>query len=592
MTWEMGFVFVVIVVALVLFVTGRYPIDQVAIAIPVVLLVGGVLSPAQAVSGFSNPATVTVAAMLILGLGLVKTGAVAVLARWAFTAPLGSPRTRLMLLCVLVAGVSPFVNNTAVVVVFLPVFLSLAHQDGAAPSRYLMPLSFAAILGGTVALIGTSTNLVIFGIAESHGLTGFSMFTIAPLGVPCVVAGLLYLFTFGGKLIPERVGEADLSGKYQVHQFLAELAVQPDSPAVGRSLGELAWRERYGVSIIGIDRGGQSIWAPGPECPLSGDDVLYAKGTPQQLLGLSGAERLDRPDRKVKSAIDFVSEKARLMEVMAGPKCALVTHTLAEVRFQQRYNATVLAVHRHGVTIREDVENLRLCFGDLLLVHGSRSALGALATEPGFLPLRLVEAPPPDRLHPVIAACILLAVVVVAATGALPIVTSALVGVALMVFTGCVRMDEIYSELDWSVVFLLAGLLPLGIAMEASGAAEWIVLGLMQRLGQASPVTVIAGLYLVTVLLTGVMSNVATAVVVAPIALVTAAELGINPYALLVTIMFGASASFMTPVGYQTNTLIYGPGGYRFGDFLKVGLPLNAILAVVVTVLVPVLWPS
>jgi di/tricarboxylate transporter len=555
MTWEIGFVFIVILLALVLFVTGRYPVDQVAIAIPVVLLLGGAISPADAVSGFSNPATVTVAAMLVLGLGLEKTGAVAVLARWAFTAPLGVARTRLAILCLLVAGLSPFVNNTMVVVVFLPVFLSLAYQEGVAPSRYLMPLSFAAILGGTVTLIGTSTNLVVFGIAESHGLTGLSMFSIAPLGLACLAVGWLYLFTLGQRLIPDRVGESDLSGKYHVRRFLAELAAKPDSPAIGQSLGDLAWRERYGVSIIGI-------------------------------------QRLGRPARTVKSALDFISENARLMEVMIGPNCPLATQTLADARFQQRYGAAVLAVNRQGTTIREDVEHLRLGFGDLLLVHASLPALDALAAEPGFVPLRLVESASAHRIHPLTSVSILLAVVAVAATGLLPIMTSALAGVVLMVFTGCVRMDEMHAELDWSVVFLLAGLLPLGIAMEASGAAEWVVLGLMNTLGEATPATVIAGLYGITVLLTAVMSNVATAVVLAPVALATATELQMSPYALLVTIMFGASASFMTPVGYQTNVLIYGPGGYRFGDFLKVGIPLTLLVGIVVVLLVPVLWPG
>ena len=592
MTWEIGFVFVVVAVALVLFVTERYPIEQVALAIPVVLLLGRIITPVEAVSGFSNTATVTVAAMLILGLGLVKTGVIAAIARWALTAPLGRPRTRLVILCLVVAAVSPFLNNTAVVVVFLPVFLSLAYQEGEAPSRYLMPLSFAAILGGTVTLVGTSTNLVVYGIALNHGLTELSMFSIAPLGLVYLAVGMVYLFTVGRRLIPKRMGAADLSGKYQVRQFLAELAVQSGSPAIGRSLGELRWRELYGVSILGLGRGDRSVWAPGPERRIVEGDILYAQGTPQQLLRLSRTERLDPPARRAKSAIDFISENARLMEVMIGPHCTLAGHTLGEVRFQQRYDAMVLAIQRHGVTIRDKLENLRLGFGDLLLVHGPVTALDALASEPGFVPLRMVEAPVRDRPRALVSVGILLAVVASATAGILPIMPAALTGVVAMVFTGCVRLDEIYAELDWMVVFLLAGLLPLGIAMESTGAAAWIVNSVTAGLDRLTPPAVIAVFYLVTALLTAVMSNAATAVVISPLALITATQLGMSPYALLVTIMFGASASFMTPMGYQTNVLIYGPGGYRFTDFLKVGTPLTIILGIVTTLLIPILWPS
>jgi di/tricarboxylate transporter len=592
MTWEIGFVFVVIAVALVLFVSERYPIDQVALAIPVVLLVGGIISPAEAVSGFSNTATITVAAMLILGLGLVKTGVIAAIARWALTAPLGPPQMRLAILCLVVAGTSPFLNNTAVVVVFLPVFLSLAYQEGEAPSRYLMPLSFAAILGGTVTLVGTSTNLVVYGIAESHGLSELTMFSIAPLGLVYLAAGMLYLFTVGRWLIPRRMGAADLSGKYQVRQFLAELAVQSGSSAIAKSLGELKWRERYGVSILGLGRGDRSVWAPGSERRIVEGDILYAQGTPQQLLALSRRESLDPPARRAKSAIDFISENARLMEVMIGPHCTLAEHTLGETRFQQRHGAMVLAIQRHGVTIRDKLESLRLAFGDLLLVHGPVPALDALAEEPGFVPLRMVGVPVRDRPRALVSVAILVGVVAAATTGLVAIMPAALIGVVLMVFSRCVRLDEIYSEMDWMVVFLLAGLLPLGIAMETTGAAAWLVTAISHSLGQVAPAAVIAGIYVITALLTAVMSNVATAVVVAPIALFVASQLGMNPYALLITVMFGASASFMTPMGYQTNVLIYGPGGYRFTDFLKVGTPLTIILGILTTLLVPVFWPS
>ncbi|MEJ2370291.1 MAG: SLC13 family permease, partial [Gemmatimonadales bacterium] len=297
----------------------------------------------------------------------------------------------------------------------------------------------------------------------------------------------------------------------------------------------------------------------GPERRIVEGDILYAQVTPQQLLALSRSERLDPPARRAKSAIDFISENARLMEVMIGPHCTLAGHTLGEDRFQQRHGAVVLAIQRHGVTIRDKLESLRLAFGDLLLVHGPVSALDALAEEPGFVPLRMVGLPVRDRPRALFSVGILLGVVVSAATGLLEIMPAALIGVVLMVFTRCVRLDEIYAELDWMVVFLLAGLLPLGIAMETTGAAAWLVSTLSHSLGRVAPTAVIAGVYLITALLTGVMSNVATAVVVAPITLFVATQLGMNPYALLITVMFGASASFMTPMGYQCSFRFSGP---------------------------------
>jgi di/tricarboxylate transporter len=592
LTFEIGFVFAVVVAALVLFATERFRVDQVALTVPVVLMLAGVIDAEGAVAGLSSPATVTVAAMLVLSLGLTQTGAVDAISRWALRAPLGGPTTRLLAVCLLVASVSPFLNNTAVVVVFLPVFLALARHMGEPNSTVLIPLSFSAILGGTVTLMGTSTNLIVDGMARSRGFDELSMFSIAPLGLIYLAVGMAFLFTFGRRLLPRREAPPDLSDKYQVRSFITELRVEDASPLAGRTLGELGWGERYGVSVLGIQRESRAISAPGARRPIRAGDILLVRGDTKALLELARDEKLSTPSKRTGPTLALQGNDAKLVELLVAPHSHIAGRTLQEVHFHQRHAAVVLAIQHQGRTVHERLSNVRLAVGDLLLVHGSAGALAALADDPGFVPLGEVARPVVARPRAPVAVAILAGVVAAAGTGLVSILAAGLVGVVVMVFTGCVRIEEIYEDLDWSVVFLLAGLIPLGIAMDDTGAAAWIGEIVADLLGPLPPIAAVAGFYLITTLLTEVMSNNATAVVLTPIALVTAADLGMNAYALLVAVMFGASASFMTPVGYQTNTLVYGPGGYRFADFLKVGAPLNFILLVTASLLIPVFWPS
>lgn len=592
MTFDMWFTLGVALSVLVLFAADRLRPDQVAMAVPVFLLLGGVLPPSEAVSGLSSPATVTVAAMLVLGLGLRKTGLVAQIGHWARTAPLGGKGMRLFILCLVVAGLSPFLNNTAVVMVFLPVFVALAEHADEPASRYLIPLSFVAILGGTVTLVGTSTNLVVHGMAVTRGYDELSMFSIAPLGLISLAVGLVYLFTIGRAWLPRRDRPPDLSRKYDVRRFVTELEVSQESPALGRSLGELRWGERYSVSVLGIERGSTDIPAPRSERHIRPGDILYVQGSADRLLLLARQQKLVTPTDRTRRDLNLSTEGGRLVEIMVSPGSGLVGRTLRDQRFAQRYDATVLAIQQHGITVHERLADVEFRVGDLLLVHGTSDALERLADEPGFIPMAEVKAAGVSRPRAAVALAIMVLVVGVAGLGFLPIMTTALAGVALMVFTGCTRLEEIYAEIDWMVVFVLAGLLPLGVALEQTGVASLLSAFVVGIAGEWGPRAMVASFYVMTALMTEVVSNAATAIILTPVAILAALEAGMNPYALLVTVMFGASASFLTPFGYQTNVMIYSPGGYRFTDFVKVGGLLNLMLLVVATIFIPIFWPG
>ena len=605
MSFEIVYVLAVTVIALVLFAMDRIRLDQLCMSVPVVLLLGGILTPKEAFAGLSSEATVTVAAMLVLGMGLGKTGFVREIGLWARTAPLGGPTMRLFVLCLLVAFLSPFLNNTAVVIVFIPVFISLAKQAGEPPSVYLMPLSFVAIIGGTVTLIGTATNLIVVGTTSdmvadaaargeelfAGGYTPLGMFSIAPLGLICLAVGMLYMFTIGRRLMPRREQPPDLSSRYGVRRFVTELSLPSDSLACDKSLAELRWGERYGVNIVGIQRDERSIDLPSGPRRLRAGDVLFAQGEASALLELAERERLPMPTDPGQTEVMSVGE-GQMVEVIVGPGSLFVGRTLGDLAFAQRYDATVLGVQHQGRSVGGSLARLELAAGDILLLRGQPSALDRVADEPGLIPMSEVASTPAGRPRSVFAAAIMAAVVAVAGLGLLPISSAAMAGVALMIFTGCVRISEIYEEMDWLVVFVMAGLIPLGLAMEQTGAAAWIaqgVVGATQGLGDSG---MIAAFYVLTAIMTAVVANTATAVMLTPVAISVANSAGLNPNALLVAVMFAASASFVTPFGYKTNVMIYSPGGYRFSDFLKVGGPLNLLLAAVAALCIPIFWPS
>lgn len=590
MTLEIAFVLALLAGAVVLFATEKLPVDLVALMVMAALLVSGVVSPAEGIAGFSNPATVTVGAMFILSAGLSKTGALNFagaglvrLGRRSFWLALAS-------MMLFVGSVSAFVNNTAAVAVFMPVMLTLARDIDVSPSKLLIPLSFASMFGGVCTLLGTSTNILVSSVAEQHGQPPFGMFEFAPLGLTFFGVGLVYMLTVGVRLIPGRRAGDDLAESFGMGEYLTDIVLLPESASVGRTIEESPLVRELNVAVLEVSRGGERVGVPPPDMTLEAGDVLRVRTDVRRIRELQSrvGVRL-KPGIKWREE-DLESESAALVEAVVALNSPLETKTLEETNFRAAFGGTVLAIRHRGQLLHENISTTPLVAGDTLLVEVRRERLDQLKQSQAFLIVSEVGLPEFRRRKLVPALLIILGVVVAAAAGFLPVVVAGIVGSLLLILTRCLTIDEAYRAVEWRIIFLLAGVLTLGVAMEKSGAARLMSDAMISGVGGWGPVAVVSGLFLLTTLLTNVMSNNATAALLTPIAIVTAESLALNPRPFLMAVTFAASLSFMTPVGYQTNTLIYGPGQYRFMDFVRVGTPLNLLFWLLGTLLIPLIW--
>jgi di/tricarboxylate transporter len=589
-TFEIVLVLTILAGAVACFATERMPVDLVALLVLSALLVTRILTPEQAISGFSNTATVTVAAMFVLSAGLARTGAVTLLGqRLGAVGRLGLLPT-LIALMLLIGIVSAFINNTAAVAIFLPIVLGLARDMGVSPSKLLIPLSFASMFGGVCTALGTSTNILVSSIAEQHGLAPFGMFELSGLGVVLFIAGGLYLLTAGVRIIPDRRASADLSQSYGLGAYLTEILVLPESPAVGRPLQESPLVRDLDLDVLEIYRDGRPTTTLGAATVLKAGDLLRVRCDIEKIRRAEEREGIVlKPGMKWRED-NLDSSATSLLEVLVAPGSALEGKTLKEIRFRQLYGGTALAIRQRGELMRERLSTTRLRSGDVLLVEARSDRIEAMKSIQDFVIVSEIGNDEPRRGKLPIAVTIVAAVVAAATLGLLPILGSAILGAVLLVLTRCLTLEEAYQALEWRVIFLLGGILPLGIALESTGAAQLLSSLLVDTVGLWGPVAMVAVFYLLTSLLTEAMSNNATAALLAPIAISAATALDVDPRPFLMAVTFAASASFMTPVGYQTNTLIYGPGHYRFTDFLRVGTPLNLLFWLIATLLIPRFW--
>jgi len=589
-TLEIGFVLLLTIVAVVLFVTEKFSTDIVAILVMVVLLVSRVLTPAEGLAGFANTATITVGAMFVLSAGMFRSGAVNFVGRGLGRLARHSSGLMLFVLMVGVGVLSSFLNNTAAVAILIPVVIVVARRADTSPSKLLMPLSFASMFGGMCTVLGTSTNILASAISEQAGLGAFGMFEFTKLGVIFFAVGVTYMMTVGRKLVPDHRGRGDLTTSFGLGDYLTDLILQADSKSVGKALESAPLVKDLGIEVLQIRRGEDTL-RPTPETVLCENDVLRIQGNLRTINELK-----DRAGVAFGMSVkwrdeDLQSTDTRLVEAVVGPSSPLAGKSLAESHLRENFGAWVLAVRQHGTLRHSEFENITLMPGDTLLIDVPNDQIEHLTEQRVFLVVSRAGIPRFNWPKAAKALAIVVSVVVVAATGLLPIVAAAATGALAMVLSRCISTDEAYGAIEWNVLFLLAGMLSLGAAMEKTGASTMLAEGMVNAVGGFGPIALLAAFFGATMLLTEVMSNNATVALLLPIAITTAHSIDANPRTFMFAVVFAASSSFMTPVGYQTNTMIYGPGQYRFVDFVRVGAPLNLIFWILGVLLIPWFWP-
>ena len=593
MTTDIALVLGLVAVSLLLFAYERMRIDATAVLIMTTLMLTGLLTPEEALMGFSNVATVTVAAMFVLSAGLRQTGALTGVARRLGRVGERNEWMALGSMMVGVAVLSALMNNTAVVAMFIPLVVRLSRDIGVSPSRLLIPLSFASMFGGAWTLIGTSTNLLVDAIAVEAGIPRLGVFEFLPLGLVLTAVGFVYLFATN-HLIPERRpgGGQELMERFELAPFLARLRLADHAPGVGATVVGNPLHDDLGLEIVDVRRDGVTTPATMSEQRLQAGDVVLVRGSANDLdralarTGISLVAQRQRPEHDE----EVESRQEALVEVVIAPDSQLGGLTIDQVNFPGRHHAQVLALRSAG-QLQESLSDTRLRGGDSLLVRIDRGTLAELHDFEDFVVVSQVELPHLRRQRLPAAVAVVVAVVGLAAFGVLPIVVTAVAGSLAMVGIGALTAEEAYESINWKVVFLLAGVIPLGAALEQTGGAALLadlVVGGLQRFG---PWAVLAGVFLATQLLTAVISNNASAVLLAPIALQAASTLDVSPRPFLFAVAVAASMSFATPIGYQTNTMIYGPGHYRFSDFVRIGGPLTLVVLVTAVIAIPLIWP-
>lgn len=594
LSWETLQIVIVLAMVVIVFfgfVRETLPADIVALSAVAVLLLIGILETRDVLAVFSNSAPITIACMLVLSAALERTGVIELMGDALSRVRWRSPLIAIGVMALLVAFISAFMNNTPVVVILTPVMIAVSHTLKVAPSKLLIPLSFASIFGGTCTLIGTSTNLLVDGVAQAHGMPGFGMFEITVPGLVMAVIGIVYLVFVGPWLLPDRktIGESmpDLSRR----QFLSEALVPHGSALIGKTFVEAGLTQKRGLHVIDLIREGSSRHPQHGEPTLQAGDRLIFRTNAADVVGLREAGSVVFGTDENPALEPIRSRNAQVMEGIVGPRSRFVGQRVADLNLRRLYGVYILAIHRQNEVLHGAFDEVRLAFGDTLLLEGPPDGLRRLFDTHELVNLTQPHARPFRRDKAPIAIAALVILMVLASFEVLPIAALALMGATCVVLLGCLDVEEAYEAIQWHLLMLIFGMLAVGRAMETTGAAEFLVDEITHLVSGLGPTAVLSILYLITSILTAVMSNNATAILFTPIALGLAEDLAVDPRPFVVAVMFAASASFATPIGYQTNTFVYTAGGYRFIDFVKIGLPLSIILWLTATFVIPLYWP-
>ena len=596
MTIDNILVLVILVASVILFVSEKLRVDLVALLVLVTLIITGLLTPQEAFAGFASPAVITVWAIFIISGALVHSGVADSLARTMLRLAGRNP-IRLMIIIMITVGVmSAFMNNVGAVAILLPAVVGIARQTNIAPSKLLIPLAFASLLGGNLTLIGTPPNILASDIIATYGETApFGFFDFAPMGLLILVGGIAYMLLFGRHLLPERAPSGDLSKAYPIREYLTEVRLRESSPLVGQTMAQAHLGEQYDLNVIHIISANQTEESnfPTAERQFEAGDILLVEGAPAEILKVSQAEGLAPVEGWNVQELEkeLPSGTPELVEVTLAPRSKLAQNTLKEIDFRARYGLNVLAIRHHGEALVTHLAEVPLTFGDALLVQGPPKNINHLRQDNDFLVLDTQPVEMRRTSKAPLAVAILLITLVVATTGWLSISTAMLTGALIMVLSGVLNMDEAYQAIDWKSVFLIAGMLPLGIAMEKTGTAALLANQLVSFAGGWGPLIVLLSIFLLTALLTEVISNTAATVLLVPIAIDVARGLDVNLQPFVMAVVLAASTSFLMPIGHQVNVLIFGPGGYTFTDYTKVGIWLNLLIFILVAIFLPLIWP-
>ena len=596
MTPDIAIALSILVIGFILFVTETFTLDVTALLLLSILFLLGYLSPIEAVSGFSNPAVITIGFLFVLSHALQKTGVLEYIVIRVNRLASRSQVLGTAVYLIAIGITSAFMNNTAIVAIFMPVTIRLAHTYQVSPSKMLIPLSYAAILGGTLTLVGTSTNLLVNSIYSANGnVEPLGMFEFAQYGVILMSLGLLYLLFFAPRLLPSRTVTSSLTKSYHLGGYLTEMKIVEGSPLLGKTCLERGINYNYDVMVLDILREKQLITQNIRRTPLKIGDILFVRGTLENFLRMKEIEKVALLTDEKLTQSELEQEDNVLVECLLTDQSELVGRSLMSSNFRQQFGAFILAIRREGDIFRKKIAHVILQAYDTLLVYGPIKKIEGLSEKADFIVLGEVEAELRKQRFWWVSIIVILGAIILATLGVMPIMKGAIIGVAFLLALKVITPQESYQSVHWQVIVLIAALIPVGLVIQNTGTSEWIGMIISDIARMSSPIwhahILLALIYLITMILTEVSSNAATAIIMTPIAIAVSGQMGFDSRPFIFAVAFAASASFITPVGYQTNLMVYGPGGYKFSDFIRVGFPIAILFWISAIIFLPMIWP-